>query len=87
MCEIACNRATGQPGNSAGSSFAKNQSYSVVAGCRATILQPPTIIAGLPSAVAWSHPTAEGVSSTIEGRLSRGEGDAMDLQTNSRKQQ
>jgi len=47
--------------NSAGSSFAKNQSLSVVAGRCATILQPPSIIAGLPSAVAWSHPKAEGV--------------------------
>ena len=55
------NRATAQPRNSAGSSFALNQSLSVVAGHRATILQPPAIIAGLPSAVAWSHPTTEGV--------------------------
>jgi len=54
--------------NSAGSSFAKNQSLSVVAGRCATILQPPSIIAGLPSAVAWSHPTAEGVPTSRPAR-------------------
>lgn len=45
--------------------FAGNASSSVAAGHRATILHTPPIIAGLPSAVAWPHPTAEGVSSTI----------------------
>lgn len=54
--------------NSAGSSIAKNESLSVAAGCRATILQPPSIIAGLPSAVAWSHPTAEGVPTSRPAR-------------------
>jgi len=73
MCEIACNRATGQPGNSAGSSLAKNQSYSVVAGRCATILQP-SIIAGLPSAVAWSHPTAEGVPTAAKPTSSSANG-------------
>jgi len=41
---------------------------SVVAGRRATILQPPSIIAGTPSAVAWSHPTAEGVPASRPAR-------------------
>jgi len=36
------------------------------AGNCATIFQIPPDIAGLPSAVAWSHPTAEGVPSTSE---------------------
>ena len=40
------------------------------AGYRAAIPQPPPIIAGLPSAVAWSHPTAEGVSSITKERQS-----------------
>jgi hypothetical protein len=46
--------------------FAGNPSSSFAAGHRATILHTPPIIAGLPSAVAWSHPTAEGVPSTME---------------------
>jgi hypothetical protein len=54
----------------AGGSFAVNRSPSVAVGHHAAILQPPPIIAGLPSAVAWSHPTAEGVPSTAEGRPS-----------------
>jgi len=53
------------PHGSARGSLVKEKLSPVVAGRRATILQPPSIIAGLPSAVAWSHPTAEGVSSTI----------------------
>jgi len=53
------------PRRSARGSLAKEMHPSVVAGRRATILQPPSIIAGLPSAVAWSHPTAEGVPSNI----------------------
>jgi len=49
---------------------AKNRGFFLAAGHHAAILQPPPIIAGLPSAVAWSHPTAEGVPSTAEGRQS-----------------
>ena len=45
--------------------FAGNPSFSVAYGHCATIFQIPPDIAGLPSAVAWSHPTAEGVPSTI----------------------
>ena len=51
------------PRGSARGSLAKEMLSPVVAGRRATILQSPSIIAGLPSAVAWSHPTAEGVPS------------------------
>ena len=39
---------------------------SVASGHHATNLQSPPINAGLPSAVAWSHPTVEGVPSTAE---------------------
>ena len=55
-----------QPCDGAGISLATDKLPSVGAMRRATILQPPPIIAGLPSAVAWSHPTAEGVPSTAE---------------------
>lgn len=65
-------RANAQTRNGAGSFIAKNQSLSVAAGCRAAILQPPAIIAGLRSAVVWSYPTAEGVPSTAEGRQHKG---------------
>jgi len=53
-------------------SLAKERHPSVVAGRRATILQPPSIIAGLPSAVAWSHPTAEEVPTSWPARRSMG---------------
>ena len=46
------------------------QLSSVAAGHRAAVLQRPPIIAGLPSAVAWSHPTVEGVSSITKERQS-----------------
>jgi hypothetical protein len=39
---------------------------SVACAHHATILQSPSINAGLPSAAAWSHPTAERVPSTAE---------------------
>jgi len=46
--------------------FSPCRFLSVARGHHATILQPLPIHAGLPSAAAWSHPTAEGDPSTAE---------------------
>ena len=51
-------------------SFNICQPLSAAAGHRAAILQHPPIVVGLPSVVAWSHPTVEGVPSITRERQS-----------------
>ena len=60
-------RATAPPRNSAGNPFAVNWSPSFVARPRATILQSPPAVAGVPSANLWPQAMVEGVQSAIEG--------------------
>ena len=58
--------STGYVRSRSANAFSPCRLPSVARGHHSTILQPLPIIAGLPSAVAWSHPTVEGDPSTSE---------------------